>query len=156
MENSYGILCHLQPSSSNYLAGILTHNCLTGTAVNQPTLGLSSGLTGQSQSHFTTDDQSVSPSWCRAPSGAHDQVKVTLRPTTSQSVRLITASSYIAWGRAPKKTSTLASAHCCLGNRPQRKPQFLRLLHASPLLRNVLPLLTLLAHSVHITIQFNI
>jgi hypothetical protein len=28
----------------------------------------------QSQSHFTTDGQSVSPSWCRAPSGAHDQI----------------------------------------------------------------------------------
>jgi hypothetical protein len=28
----------------------------------------------QSQSHFTTDGQSVSPSWCRAQSGAHDQI----------------------------------------------------------------------------------
>jgi hypothetical protein len=28
----------------------------------------------QSQSHVTTDGQSVSPSWCRAPSGAHDQI----------------------------------------------------------------------------------
>jgi hypothetical protein len=25
-------------------------------------------------SHITTDGQSVSPSWCRAPSGAHDQI----------------------------------------------------------------------------------
>jgi hypothetical protein len=30
--------------------------------------------TSQSQSHITTDGQSVSKSWCRAPSGAHDQI----------------------------------------------------------------------------------
>jgi hypothetical protein len=35
---------------------------------------------------------------------------------------------------------------------PQRKQQFLLLLRASPLLRNVLPLLTSLAHSVHVTL----
>jgi hypothetical protein len=29
---------------------------------------------GQSQSHIATDGQSVSKSWCRAPSGAHDQI----------------------------------------------------------------------------------
>jgi hypothetical protein len=28
----------------------------------------------QSQSHIATDGQSVGPSWCRAPSGAHDQI----------------------------------------------------------------------------------
>jgi hypothetical protein len=28
----------------------------------------------QSQSHVTIDGQSISPSWCRAPSGAHDQI----------------------------------------------------------------------------------
>jgi hypothetical protein len=28
----------------------------------------------QSQSHVTTDGQPVSQSWCRAPSGAHDQM----------------------------------------------------------------------------------
>jgi hypothetical protein len=32
----------------------------------------------QSQSHVTTDGQSVSPSWCRSPSGAHDQILVTV------------------------------------------------------------------------------
>jgi hypothetical protein len=31
-------------------------------------------LPGESQSHVTTDGQSVSPSRCRAPSGAHDQI----------------------------------------------------------------------------------
>jgi hypothetical protein len=29
LESSYGILCHLQPSSSDYSAGILTRNCLS-------------------------------------------------------------------------------------------------------------------------------
>jgi hypothetical protein len=93
-ESSYGILCHLQPSSSNYSAGILTRNCLTPS-----TLGLSSSL-----------------------------------------------------GSDPKE-----NIHSCVIpllplNGPQRKPQFLRLLGASSLLSNVLPLLTSLAHSVHITI----
>jgi hypothetical protein len=32
----------------------------------------------QSQSHITTDSQSVGLSWCRAPSGAHDQIFVYL------------------------------------------------------------------------------
>jgi hypothetical protein len=32
-----------------------------------------------SQSHVATDGQSVRPSWCRAPSGAHDQILVTVR-----------------------------------------------------------------------------
>jgi hypothetical protein len=31
----------------------------------------------QSQSHIETDGQSVSKSWCRAPSGAHDQILIT-------------------------------------------------------------------------------
>jgi hypothetical protein len=32
----------------------------------------------ESQSHITTDDQSVSESWFRAPSGAHDQMLITV------------------------------------------------------------------------------
>jgi hypothetical protein len=32
----------------------------------------------QSQSHIATDGQSVSKSWCRAPSEAHDQIFITL------------------------------------------------------------------------------
>jgi hypothetical protein len=35
-------------------------------------------LTSQSQSHIATDGQSVSKSWCRAPSGAHGQILITL------------------------------------------------------------------------------
>jgi hypothetical protein len=31
----------------------------------------------QSQSHIATDGQSVCLSWCRAPSGAHDQILIT-------------------------------------------------------------------------------
>jgi hypothetical protein len=34
--------------------------------------------TAQSQSHVTTDGQSVSLSWCRAPSAAHDQMLITV------------------------------------------------------------------------------
>jgi hypothetical protein len=32
----------------------------------------------QSQNHIVTDGQSVSKSWCRAPSGAHDQIFITV------------------------------------------------------------------------------
>jgi hypothetical protein len=32
----------------------------------------------QSVSHVTTDGQSVSPSWCRAPFGAHDQILINI------------------------------------------------------------------------------
>jgi hypothetical protein len=35
-------------------------------------------LKSQSQSHIETDGQSISKSWCRAPSGAHDQIFITL------------------------------------------------------------------------------
>jgi hypothetical protein len=35
-------------------------------------------LLSQSQSHITTDGQSVSKSWYRAPSGAHDQIFICL------------------------------------------------------------------------------
>jgi hypothetical protein len=37
-----------------------------------------SKLTEQSQSHIATDGQSVSESWCRAPSAAHDQIFITV------------------------------------------------------------------------------
>jgi hypothetical protein len=38
---------------------------------------------GQSQSHIATDGQSISKSWCRAPSGAHDRIFITLWPLWS-------------------------------------------------------------------------
>jgi hypothetical protein len=34
--------------------------------------------TRQSQSHIATDGQLISKSWCRAPSGAHDQIFITV------------------------------------------------------------------------------
>jgi hypothetical protein len=36
------------------------------------------GCQSQSQSHIATDGQSVCLSWCRAPSGAHDQILLTV------------------------------------------------------------------------------
>jgi hypothetical protein len=36
----------------------------------------------QSQSHIATDGQSVSKFWCRAPSGAHDLIFITLLTVT--------------------------------------------------------------------------
>jgi hypothetical protein len=32
----------------------------------------------ESESHITTDDQSVSPSWCRGPSGSHDRILISV------------------------------------------------------------------------------
>jgi hypothetical protein len=37
----------------------------------------------QSQGNVTTDDQSVIPSWCRAPSGAHDQILASVTTVTA-------------------------------------------------------------------------
>jgi hypothetical protein len=39
---------------------------------------LRNSTVSRSRSHLTTDGQSVSKSWCRAPSGAHDQIYITL------------------------------------------------------------------------------
>jgi hypothetical protein len=44
-------------------------NLLVGN-INRPSI--------DSQSQVTTDGQSVSPSWCRAPSGAHGQILITV------------------------------------------------------------------------------
>jgi hypothetical protein len=41
-------------------------------------LGQQTPRQSQSQSHFTNDSQSVRLSWCRAPSGAHDQIFIFL------------------------------------------------------------------------------
>jgi hypothetical protein len=38
-----------------------------------------SGQSSQSQSHIATVGQSVSKSWCRAPSGAYDQIFIAVR-----------------------------------------------------------------------------
>jgi hypothetical protein len=51
-----------------------THSGSSFTASRTEQLNWSS----QSQSHIATDDQSISKSWCRAPSAAHDQIFITL------------------------------------------------------------------------------
>jgi hypothetical protein len=51
----FGINCNCMPPHS--LRNFVKLNC-----------------SSQSQSHIATDGQSVSTSWCRAPSGAHDQI----------------------------------------------------------------------------------
>jgi hypothetical protein len=39
---------------------------------------IQSSSQSQSQSHIATDGQSVSKSWCRAPSGAYNQIFITV------------------------------------------------------------------------------
>jgi hypothetical protein len=48
----------------------ISHESLTAFWLISTTPGIQS----QSQSHIATDGQSVSKFWCRAPSGAHDQI----------------------------------------------------------------------------------
>jgi hypothetical protein len=66
-----------EPPFSDWLSEFFSEDSLT-----QLTLWLlywlKTELSSQSQSHFTTDGQSVSPSWFRAPSGAHDQILITV------------------------------------------------------------------------------
>jgi hypothetical protein len=47
----------------------------TTLSITQITLTYSAPIA--SQSHVTPDDQSVSPSWCRGPSGSHDRILIT-------------------------------------------------------------------------------
>jgi hypothetical protein len=62
-------------SSASVVSGWLpSHNwSSTGHSLAMTNYGAA-----QSQSHITTDDQSVSGSWFRAPSGAHDQMLITV------------------------------------------------------------------------------
>jgi hypothetical protein len=50
----------------------------------------------QSQSHIANDGQSVSKSWCRAPSGAYDQIFITVWQLRS-SVRLSLCAYLLPW-----------------------------------------------------------
>jgi hypothetical protein len=43
-----------------------------------PASWLIKSKSSQSQSYIATDGRSISKSWCRAPSGAHDQIFITL------------------------------------------------------------------------------
>jgi hypothetical protein len=54
---------------------ILLWNCVYSLAFTAP---ISLPYQSQSQSHVATDGQPVSQSWCRAPSGAHDQKLITV------------------------------------------------------------------------------
>jgi hypothetical protein len=53
------------------------HRFLEGSQ-GSPALPSDNSRVSVSQSHVTTDGQSVSPSWCRAPSGAQDQILITV------------------------------------------------------------------------------
>jgi hypothetical protein len=64
--NSYGVPCHYSPTGATPLSNTLLTNCWTRNSLS----------TNSSQSHITTDDQSVSVSWFRVPSGAHDQMLI--------------------------------------------------------------------------------
>jgi hypothetical protein len=59
------------PLISSFICSVIFYRCSL--------LYLSSvSLFSQSQSHIATDGQSVSKSWCRAQSGAHDQIVITV------------------------------------------------------------------------------
>jgi hypothetical protein len=70
--NSYGIPCHHYPGNSTKLCTILTQ-C-------------------QSQSHVTTDDQSVSKFWFQGPWGSHDRIFISV---------VIYEYCFIDYGRPP-------------------------------------------------------
>jgi hypothetical protein len=57
------------------LGHLLTYSILICSIVSSKVF-LSFLVQTQSQSHVTTDDQSVSPSWCRGLSGSHDQILI--------------------------------------------------------------------------------
>jgi hypothetical protein len=76
--------CYEDPGSSSATTaatnsyGIPCHHSLTAAAPPSNTKLLNSLTENSSQSHITTDDLSVSASWFRAPSGAHDQMLITV------------------------------------------------------------------------------
>jgi hypothetical protein len=61
-----------------FLPFLLNHS----TAISRDSLNSVSSQS-QSQSHITTDGQSTSKSWCRAPSGAPDQIFITYSLTVT-------------------------------------------------------------------------
>jgi hypothetical protein len=64
--------------SPNYFLPFLLNQLRLPSPELDPVLDNNSPKQSQSQSHIATDGQSVSKSWCRAPSGAHDQIFVTV------------------------------------------------------------------------------
>jgi hypothetical protein len=74
VQAQYSRFC---PISSSFCYDSLvtwTVVCLTAAKFKPHCFGYQS----QSQSHIATDGQSVSKSWCRAPSGAYDQIFITV------------------------------------------------------------------------------
>jgi hypothetical protein len=60
---------------------------------------LSLAVLSQSQSHIASGGQSVSKSWCRAPSGAHDQIFITVRQLRS---------CFFLWGALSNERTNLS------------------------------------------------
>jgi hypothetical protein len=74
VPNSHGITCHRWTwQASKQAVAYCWHSPAWLFLVSGPI-----GTHDQSQSHITTDDQSVSASWFRVPSGAHDQMLITV------------------------------------------------------------------------------
>jgi hypothetical protein len=69
-----------RPGSSDYLINILSQ--FSGLRFIAMEKNWISTVHGGSPSHFATDGQSVSMSWYRAPSGAHDQIFVNYSTAT--------------------------------------------------------------------------
>jgi hypothetical protein len=87
-----------------------------------------------SQSHIATDGQSVSKSWCRAPSGAHDQIFISLTVTVlflwGALSDLRTCLSFVyAAGLCKRSVSRVRVPSC---SRPYFTVSDLRLLFSSP------------------------
>jgi hypothetical protein len=60
---------------SSDICSVISRQCLyLGVSVSSMSVSLLSLSLCQSQSHIATDGQSISKSWYRAPSGAHDQI----------------------------------------------------------------------------------
>jgi hypothetical protein len=74
-------------SEDSCSARILTHNCSTELW----TISVTEWVSEWSE-WITTDGQSVSLSWCRAPSGAHNQILITICQYSSVNLLLVLAS----------------------------------------------------------------
>jgi hypothetical protein len=68
-------------------------------------------LSSQSQSHIATDGQSVSMSWCRAQSGAHDLSTVTL-PVVGGDEKRRLKSETVKYGREYQGTRAQERLRC--------------------------------------------
>jgi hypothetical protein len=66
-----------------YNSNLFTWTIISLTAAKFKPHIFSDSRQSQSQSHIATDGQSICNSWCRAPSGAHDQIFITFRQLRS-------------------------------------------------------------------------